>query len=828
MAVVVSATFAVLPSVCLADTIFLTPDGHHIRVHSTPDVPVVRPTRAPAAHPEAGPGIARPQVYFAPPWPRINYNLDENSIQVFLDWKKSGAPAQGTKTNATALSHRIFEPQESEESNNPLGQPSKQYKLDGKTLTEKQYEGLTLSNHALGYVKQCLWDPAEAELSRATKLYPELAQAHTSRAYVLARLDRELEALSEANEGIQLSTNRPEPVCILAQIYQGYGMFDNAIKQDQQLVRKFPKHPAVPITKAMDEAIEVDLAERHQISATDDNDYFPYVTRVATVRWAKEKFPLKVYVPDNDAGEKVGGYERKYRDILRDSFTIWQKQSNNLVSFTMVNNPAQADIECDWVSDPAVLSNPCEGGDARVRYDAAHGLQRVKIVMATMAPGTPHLSNNDVKRAALTEVGHSLGLLGHSPVSDDVLFCAVPLPDKDVVLSERDKNTLAHLYRANVPMSVKFRSLDLSGNSLALNSDGVQLLNADDLKGASERFASALSINPNCEPARRNMAMCLQLQAAIADKDGKSAEAASDLELALNLDVGGERGDRDTRIAMLRDLASTYTAMKRPDDAREANDAVERLVSLAKGGTAGGAVAGASASATAGAGQAVPASAMPASAVAAAAAATPTATTAPTNAAVPATGQGSSANPASSDETVDFGPYLAAMQKQIKKGWFPPKGNLSKRVKLTFVIHRMGEITNLTLHQSSGDALCDRAAMKAVIDGAPYSPLPKGSDNTVDIEFTFDYNVFARGGANTFTTASTIDPEDLILRWVLVVQSMPTAENLYGLGNAYEKAKKPEKAEAQYRKALALDPGFYLARDALNALEAKQKNKLAN
>jgi TonB family protein len=805
IALAVTAVFAAKPTVCMAETITLTTDGPpHIRVHSAPGSTEARPIRAPASHVDN----AQPPVRanFAAPWPRINYNPDETSIQTFLDWKKSNESVHQDKSNPTALSHSIFEPQESEESNNTAGQPSKQYKLNGKILTEKQYEGLTLSNHALGYIRQCLWDPAEFELSRATKLYPDLSQAHTSRAYVLARLDRELEALSEANEGIQLSTNRPEPVCILAQIYQGYGMFDDAIKQDQLLVRRFPKHPAVPITKAMHEALEVDLAEQHQVTAPDDSDYFAYVTRAATVKWAKEKFPLKVYVPTDDEGQKIGGYDNSFGEALRDSFRIWQKQSNNLLSFTMVKTPEQADIECDWVSDPAVLSNPCEGGDARVKYDAGHGgLQHVRIVMSTMAPGTPHLSNNDVKRTALQEIGHSVGLLGHSPMADDVLFCALPLPDKDVVLSERDKKTLAHLYRADVPMSANYRSLDLSGNSLALNADGLQLLNAGDLTGASEKFSGALTINPNCEPARRNMAVCLHAQAAVADKGGNSGEAATDLELALNLDVGGERGDRDNRIAMLRDLARIYTAMKRPEDAREANDAVDRLVSLA-GGTASGARSTAADATTTAAAQA--------------------ASTSSTNAATPLIVPGTASNSASSGD-VDFGPYMDDLQKKIKKGWFPPKGKESKRVQLTFVLHRMGELTDLTLHNSSGDALCDRAAMKAVIDGAPYAPLPKGADNTVDIMFTFDYNVFGRGGSNTFTSVSTINPEDLILRWILVVQSMPTAENLYGLGNAYEKAKKPERAEAQYRKALALDPGFYLARDALNALEAKQKDAAA-
>ena len=40
----------------------------------------------------------------------------------------------------------------------------------------------------------------------------------------------------------------------------------------------------------------------------------------------------------------------------------------------------------------------------------------------------------------------------------------------------------------------------------------------------------------------------------------------------------------------------------------------------------------------------------------------------------------------------------------------------------------------------------DRAALKAVEDSAPFRPLPEHAPPSVDIEFTFDYNVFGEAG----------------------------------------------------------------------------------
>jgi TonB family protein len=99
---------------------------------------------------------------------------------------------------------------------------------------------------------------------------------------------------------------------------------------------------------------------------------------------------------------------------------------------------------------------------------------------------------------------------------------------------------------------------------------------------------------------------------------------------------------------------------------------------------------------------------------------------------------------------VDFGPYMADLQRRIKRAWFPPKGQESKRVVVVFKIHRGGELSHLRLDHSSGMAIADQAALKAVENAAPFRPLPDGAPDDVDIQFTFDYNVFGGGGRGTF------------------------------------------------------------------------------
>ena len=101
-------------------------------------------------------------------------------------------------------------------------------------------------------------------------------------------------------------------------------------------------------------------------------------------------------------------------------------------------------------------------------------------------------------------------------------------------------------------------------------------------------------------------------------------------------------------------------------------------------------------------------------------------------------------------QDVDFGPYMADLQRRIKRAWFPPKGQESKRVVVVFKIHRNGELSHLRLDHTSGMAIADQAALNAVQNAAPFRPLPPGAPEDVDIQFTFDYNVFGGGGHGSF------------------------------------------------------------------------------
>lgn len=98
---------------------------------------------------------------------------------------------------------------------------------------------------------------------------------------------------------------------------------------------------------------------------------------------------------------------------------------------------------------------------------------------------------------------------------------------------------------------------------------------------------------------------------------------------------------------------------------------------------------------------------------------------------------------------VDFGPYMADLQRRIKRAWFSPKGEEMKRVVVVFKLGSKGELVDLRLDHSSGSPTADEAAMNALRQ-SQFRPLPEGSKAPIAIQFTFDYSVYSGGGRGVF------------------------------------------------------------------------------
>lgn len=92
----------------------------------------------------------------------------------------------------------------------------------------------------------------------------------------------------------------------------------------------------------------------------------------------------------------------------------------------------------------------------------------------------------------------------------------------------------------------------------------------------------------------------------------------------------------------------------------------------------------------------------------------------------------------------DYGPYMKVLGNEIRKHWHPNEALLAKHkaTKVMFRVLQDQRIANLKLLVSSGNATLDKQAL-ACFDKFKKMPipLPNGSDDTIDVEFVFDYKL---------------------------------------------------------------------------------------
>ncbi|HEV8675615.1 MAG TPA: TonB family protein [Methylomirabilota bacterium] len=86
--------------------------------------------------------------------------------------------------------------------------------------------------------------------------------------------------------------------------------------------------------------------------------------------------------------------------------------------------------------------------------------------------------------------------------------------------------------------------------------------------------------------------------------------------------------------------------------------------------------------------------------------------------------------------------YLRQIQAKISERWAPPRGAVAggERVIVLFEIGRDGQIKEPAVEKSSGNAIYDQSAVRAVMDASPFPPLPpEFKAASLKVHFGFEF-----------------------------------------------------------------------------------------
>ena len=153
------------------------------------------------------------------------------------------------------------------------------------------------------------------------------------------------------------------------------------------------------------------------------------------VRWNKTSFPLKVFIQDTP---DMPDY---YRGIVMSAFYSWQRASEGLVRFEIVEDDRDAQVRCYFKN----LNNDDHSPIGVQSFDVkGNKLVSSTINFKKFDSKKHNLDSKQLYSSALQEIGHTLGLNGKSPSIYDVMY---PIGTKfNTEITARDLKSLALLY----------------------------------------------------------------------------------------------------------------------------------------------------------------------------------------------------------------------------------------------------------------------------------------------------------------------------------------------------------------------------------------------
>lgn len=414
---------------------------------------------------------------------------------------------------------------------------AQQYMVNGKPVSESFAEAMKLVNQAIASIQAGKIEDALAIGHHAVTLAPESALTHAVLGSAEARSNDPDSAIEEYKQAVAIDDQRPEFWYSLGSVYQSAGRSTEAIDTFKQFLKRFPDNPRCKLVKSGLTILEKELKTRPASSSINGDDYFGDATKLGEAKWAATRMPLTVCIL---SGLNVDEFKPEYADLAKEAFLSWASASAGKVSFQFVEKPNNADITLRWSTNSKDLSQPAEGGEAKVMRRGER-INSATIVVLTIMPVKELVMNDQLMHfICLHEIGHALGIVGHSPNRADVMYCSIPLSFDKCALTERDAKTLQHIYLNDVkPISATKTSagfVDAQAEELALDQAARKQFENGNIEESIRLYRKASDQYPSSHFLKTNLASVLNNGGLSAFKEQNFEKAIGLFEQALEIE----------------------------------------------------------------------------------------------------------------------------------------------------------------------------------------------------------------------------------------------------------------------------------------------------
>lgn len=236
-----------------------------------------------------------------------------------------------------------------------------------------------------------------------------------------------------------------------------------------------------------------ELAERPAENNAKGNDYIEDIIEQSrgTAR-IFGKMPILVYMEDGSGKN----YKRDYENAVKDAMKEWEAASDGKIKFQISNNPSMLNLKIVWTDyfedfawEPELKKEDIIAEKEKIKYGKANTLVQIGSIAAMVLGGlvgvpaigmvgsvggsmaspilqyksldlddrtiavkintvcTAGMSKeqayNKIKQVALHQLGHAIGIYGHSRNSGDIMYGNFSAAK----ISDRDKNTIKEIYK---------------------------------------------------------------------------------------------------------------------------------------------------------------------------------------------------------------------------------------------------------------------------------------------------------------------------------------------------------------------------------------------
>lgn len=302
---------------------------------------------------------------------------------------------------------------------------------------------------------------AIATFQQVTASNPDFAPGFFYLGYALAKEGQHQQAVDAFQKALSLDPSQKESVINIASNYQSLGDIPQAINWYQRYLKENPNSPKAKDIAGRIKALSNQMRQAGGAIGGSGQNQFQnagadnYLAGTASggkyFRWPPAAMPLRVYIAD---GTGLNGFNPFFKEALMNAFTSWAEATGNKLKMSLVSNPQSANIICNWTDNPNQIMDRgrlVEGGLTRLSGQPLPDGQNVNLNGATLtiltrSRSTGQMMNQDeIIKVCLHEVGHAIGINGHSNNNADIMFFSES-PSIRPALTRRDQATAALLY----------------------------------------------------------------------------------------------------------------------------------------------------------------------------------------------------------------------------------------------------------------------------------------------------------------------------------------------------------------------------------------------